>query len=167
MTLLFFVLACLVLIYWRATADQSAITLAIATLAGMTLDGFDSSSVVLGLALFGVAHHLPEPAARAVPEQAAAQSASAACCPRCRTRRPRPSSPAPWTGTASSFPASPTWSKLLDARPAQLSEAEQAFVDGPVEELCAMLDDWAMVYEDSRSAGARLGFHQGARGSSG
>jgi hypothetical protein len=61
MTLLFFVLACLVLIYWRATADQSVITLAIATLAGMTLDGFDSSSVVLGLALFGVALYITYP----------------------------------------------------------------------------------------------------------
>jgi acyl-CoA dehydrogenase len=149
MTLLFFVLACLVLIYWRATADQSAITLAIATLAGMTLDGFDSSSVVLGLALFGVALYIT------YPNPLREQFLSRPLLKGIRGMLPRlsdteaqalESGSVDWDGEL--FSGQPDWSKLLESRPAQLSEAEQAFVDGPVEELCAMLDDWALVHED-------------------
>ena len=45
-----------------------------------------------------------------------------------------------WDGDL--FGGMPDWSKLLAFRPAPLSEAEQAFLDGPVEELCERLDDW-------------------------
>ena len=40
------------------------------------------------------------------------------------------------------FAGDPDWNKLLAMPPARLSDAEQAFLDGPVAELCAMLDDW-------------------------
>jgi acyl-CoA dehydrogenase len=40
------------------------------------------------------------------------------------------------------FSGRPDWSKLLGVRPATLTAEEQAFIDGPVEEVCAMLDDW-------------------------
>ena len=36
----------------------------------------------------------------------------------------------------------PDWRKLLDFAPQPLSRDEQAFIDGPVTELCARLDDW-------------------------
>ncbi|MFZ4967585.1 acyl-CoA dehydrogenase [Pseudomonas sp. Mn2068] len=36
----------------------------------------------------------------------------------------------------------PDWNKLLAYPKAQLSEEEQAFIDGPTEELCAMVSDW-------------------------
>lgn len=39
------------------------------------------------------------------------------------------------------FSGNPKWSKLLDFHTQELSERERAFVAGPVEELCAMLDD--------------------------
>ena len=45
------------------------------------------------------------------------------------------------------FTGDPNWSKLLDTPPARLSEEEQAFLDGPVEELCGMLDDWKITWE--------------------
>jgi acyl-CoA dehydrogenase len=42
----------------------------------------------------------------------------------------------------------PDWQHLLDeVPPYRLSEAEQAFVDGPVAELCAMIDDWQINFE--------------------
>ncbi|MEQ8990555.1 MAG: acyl-CoA dehydrogenase, partial [Pseudomonadales bacterium] len=42
----------------------------------------------------------------------------------------------------------PAWSKLLDGVPGYaLSDEEQAFVDGPVRELCAMIDDWQINFE--------------------
>src|ERR1700758_2344115 len=40
------------------------------------------------------------------------------------------------------FTGDPDWSKLLANAPAALTDEEQAFLDGPVDQLCAMLDDW-------------------------
>lgn len=40
------------------------------------------------------------------------------------------------------FTGKPDWHKLLAAPKASLAPDEQAFLDGPVEQLCAMLDDW-------------------------
>ncbi|MFN0057020.1 MAG: acyl-CoA dehydrogenase [Planctomycetota bacterium] len=40
------------------------------------------------------------------------------------------------------FSGRPRWRVLLDAKARALSAEEQAFLDGPVQELCAMLDDW-------------------------
>lgn len=45
------------------------------------------------------------------------------------------------------FTGNPDWSKLLSTPQARLSAEEQAFLDGPVEELCAMLDDWKINWE--------------------
>ncbi len=50
-----------------------------------------------------------------------------------------------WDGEL--FTGAPQWSKLLDARAPQLSPEEQAFLDGPCEELCRMLDDWNITHE--------------------
>src|SRR5689334_12626334 len=50
-----------------------------------------------------------------------------------------------WDGEL--FTGAPTWSKLLSARPPRLSPEEQAFLDGPCEELCGMLDDWHITHE--------------------
>ncbi len=40
------------------------------------------------------------------------------------------------------FSGRPRWKKLLSAPKPRLSEEEQKFLDGPVEELCEMLSDW-------------------------
>ncbi|MGD9021464.1 MAG: acyl-CoA dehydrogenase, partial [Lysobacterales bacterium] len=40
------------------------------------------------------------------------------------------------------FSGKPRWRQLLKQPRPALSEREQAFLDGPVEELCLMLDDW-------------------------
>jgi acyl-CoA dehydrogenase len=45
------------------------------------------------------------------------------------------------------FSGNPDWSKFLATPPAKLSAEEQAFLDGPAEELCGMLDDWAITWE--------------------
>ena len=46
------------------------------------------------------------------------------------------------------FSGNPDWRFLRDTPQAKLTEQEQAFVDGPVEELCQMLDDWKITNED-------------------
>jgi acyl-CoA dehydrogenase len=40
------------------------------------------------------------------------------------------------------FSGKPDWTKLLDIRKPELSPEEQAFLDGPTETVCAMIDDW-------------------------
>ncbi|MGB3810720.1 MAG: acyl-CoA dehydrogenase [Parvibaculum sp.] len=45
------------------------------------------------------------------------------------------------------FTGNPDWQKLLDTPPARLTAEEQAFLDGPVDQLCAMLDDWKINWE--------------------
>ncbi len=50
-----------------------------------------------------------------------------------------------WDGEL--FTGAPRWDKLLAARPPQLSAEESAFVAGPCEELCRMLDEWHITHE--------------------
>ena len=45
------------------------------------------------------------------------------------------------------FSGRPNWNELLRTPPAELSAEERAFLDGPVEELCRMLDDWRINHE--------------------
>ena len=49
-----------------------------------------------------------------------------------------------WDGEL--FTGGPNWQKLMSAKAPVLSDAEQAFLDGPCEELCAMLDDWDITH---------------------
>lgn len=45
------------------------------------------------------------------------------------------------------FSGKPDWHELLKQPKPELSVEEQAFLDGPVEQLCAMLDDWQITHE--------------------
>lgn len=42
------------------------------------------------------------------------------------------------------FSGNPDWKSFLDHPDASLTDEEQAFLDGPVEELCAMVDEWTV-----------------------
>jgi len=44
------------------------------------------------------------------------------------------------------FTGDPDWQKLLDYPKPQLTAEEQAFLDGPVEELCSMINDWEITH---------------------
>ncbi len=46
------------------------------------------------------------------------------------------------------FTGNPDWQKLLATPKATLSAEEQQFLDGPVETLCGLLDDWKINWED-------------------
>lgn len=50
-----------------------------------------------------------------------------------------------WEGEL--FAGNPNWNTLLEMKWPELTEAEQAFVNGPVEELCTMLDPWKNTHE--------------------
>ena len=45
------------------------------------------------------------------------------------------------------FSGKPDWSKLKELPGSALSAAEQAYIDGPVETLCAMLNDWQITHQ--------------------
>ncbi|MBU6199907.1 MAG: acyl-CoA dehydrogenase family protein, partial [Xanthomonadaceae bacterium] len=45
------------------------------------------------------------------------------------------------------FSGKPNWSKLLKQPKPELSVEEQAFLDGPCEELCRMTDEWQITHE--------------------
>ncbi|HET7598375.1 MAG TPA: acyl-CoA dehydrogenase family protein, partial [Burkholderiales bacterium] len=50
-----------------------------------------------------------------------------------------------WDGEL--FSGRPDWNRLLAFPKPQLSAEEQAFLAGPVETLCSMLDDWKITHE--------------------
>jgi len=50
-----------------------------------------------------------------------------------------------WDGEL--FTGAPKWSKLLSSKAPQLSAEEQAFLDGPCETLCEMLDEWDITHK--------------------
>ena len=50
-----------------------------------------------------------------------------------------------WDGEL--FSGKPDWKRLLAYPAPVLSDEERAFIDGPVETLCAMLDDWEITHE--------------------
>jgi acyl-CoA dehydrogenase len=50
-----------------------------------------------------------------------------------------------WDGDL--FSGNPDWNKLLAYPKPTLNAAERAFLDGPVEEVCAMMNDWQITHE--------------------
>jgi acyl-CoA dehydrogenase len=50
-----------------------------------------------------------------------------------------------WDGEL--FSGMPDWNRLMSHPAPQLSDEEQAFMDGPCEELCQMLDDWDVCHK--------------------
>jgi acyl-CoA dehydrogenase len=50
-----------------------------------------------------------------------------------------------WDGEL--FSGKPDWNKLLQFPKPTLSAEEQAFIDGPVEQLCTMVDEWRVTHE--------------------
>jgi acyl-CoA dehydrogenase len=50
-----------------------------------------------------------------------------------------------WDGEL--FSGKPDWDRLMSYPAPALSDEEQAFFDGPCEELCSMLDDWEISHE--------------------
>jgi acyl-CoA dehydrogenase len=47
------------------------------------------------------------------------------------------------------FSGKPDWRQLLDVPPVALTPQEQAFMDGPVAQVCRMLNDWQITWRDA------------------
>tara|TARA_R110002073_G_scaffold107036_2_gene241464 strand:- start:24929 stop:27430 length:2502 start_codon:yes stop_codon:yes gene_type:complete len=148
MSVLLFLASMLVLVYLKPTTTITAVTLTISTLVGMYMDGGSFFSIFFGLVLLGIAYVV------VMPNSIRKDMLSAPLLGWVRGRLPKlsdtesealKSGSVDWDGEL--FSGEPDWNKLLDAAPAKLSEEEQDFLDGPVEELCSMLDDWKITHE--------------------
>jgi len=148
MSILLFFATAIVLCYRGTGGNRALAALAIATVLGMWLDGFTFATILFGGILMAAAGVM------LLPNPFRLERVSRPLLARIRGMLPKlsdtesqalKSGSVDWDGEL--FSGRPRWEKLLDARPARLSEEEQAFLDGPVETLCGMLDDWAITHE--------------------
>ncbi|MDX5439758.1 MAG: acyl-CoA dehydrogenase [Alteromonadaceae bacterium] len=148
MSVLLLVLSALVLIYFSVGGKTAAIVMSVATLVGVANDGWHLLSFVIGGLLLALALLIT------LPGDLRLDKFSRPLLGWVRSRLPKlspteqealNSGSVDWDGEL--FSGKPEWNKLLDAAPAHLTSEEQAFLDGPVEELCKMLDDWQITHE--------------------
>lgn len=148
MSVLFLLISALILIYLGVGGTTAAVVMSIATLVGVIQDEWHLASIVIGGVFLALALILVKPSDLRLDKFSRPLLAWV------RNRLPKlsdteeealKSGSVDWDGEL--FSGKPQWSQLLDARPAQLTEEEQAFLDGPVEKLCAMLDDWKITHE--------------------
>lgn len=148
MSVLLLVLSALVLIYFSIGGKTAAIVMSVATLVGVANDGWHLLSFVIGGLLLALALLIT------LPGDLRLDKFSRPLLGWVRSRLPKlspteqealNSGSVDWDGEL--FSGKPEWNKLLDAAPAHLTSEEQAFLDGPVEELCKMLDDWQITHE--------------------
>ena len=62
------------------------------------------------------------------------------------------------------FSGTPDWDKLRSIAPIVLTPEEQAFLDGPTEELCRMIDDWQVRHATAGDPAKRSGTSSRAHG---
>ncbi|MGC8119548.1 acyl-CoA dehydrogenase [Marinobacter sp. VGCF2001] len=148
MSVLLLVLSALVLIYFSIGGKTAAVVMSAATLIGVAQDDWHILSFLIGGILLALALLVT------LPGDLRLDKFSRPLLGWVRSRLPKlsdterealSSGSVDWDGEL--FSGKPEWDKLLDATPAHLSSEEQAFLDGPVEELCAMLDDWQITHE--------------------
>ncbi|MDN3640139.1 acyl-CoA dehydrogenase [Simiduia curdlanivorans] len=143
-----FFISVFLLIYIGVSTLTAAALLTCATLLGLYLGGWQFSSVLAGGLMLAIAYTLlfPNPWRKRI--------LSAPLLAWLKGRLPKlsdtesealKSGNVDWDGEL--FSGRPNWNKLLASVPARLSAEERAFIDGPVEELCAMLDDWKITQE--------------------
>ncbi|PSF11814.1 acyl-CoA dehydrogenase [Marinobacter fuscus] len=148
MSVLLLAISALVLIYFHIGGKTAAIVMSAATLIGVAQDDWHLVSFLAGGVLLALALIIT------LPGDLRLDKLSRPLLGWVRGRLPKlsdteqealKSGSVDWDGEL--FSGQPGWEKLLDAAPAHLTSEEQAFLDGPVEELCAMLDDWQITHE--------------------
>lgn len=148
MSVLLLLVSALVLIYLNIGGKTAAALLVIATLVGLSQDHWHIFSILCSGLLLSLALIL------VLPGNLRRDRLSRPLLGWVRSRLPSlsdteaealKSGSVDWDGEL--FSGKPEWNKLLDAQPAHLTSEEQAFLDGPVEKLCAMLDDWKITHE--------------------
>lgn len=148
MSILLLILAALALLYVGCGGSKAISILLGAWLIGWFLDDFSFSSLVLGGALLALMlifltpnairrERLGPPLLRWVRGMLPTLSETESEALR--------SGSVDWDGEL--FSGDPDWNRLLELPHSRLTEEEQAFIDGPVDTLCGMIDDWSMTNE--------------------
>ncbi len=149
MSVLLLIIAAMALLYLGAGGNTAAIALGLATLFGMHLDNWHFASILFGGLSLAAALFLM------IPSNLRKQELSRPLLGWVRGMLPQlsdtesealKSGSVDWDGEL--FSGRPDWSYLLGVKHSELSAEEKAFLEGPVEELCAMLDDWRITHED-------------------
>lgn len=148
MSVLFFLVSACVLIYINTTPKVAAFVLALSTSIGLYLDNGSLLSILFSGLFLAVACTL------LFSNRLRQHAISAPLLNWVRGRLPKlsnteaealKSGSVDWDGEL--FSGKPDWQKLLQTAAVKLSTQEQAFVDGPVEQLCTLLDDWKITHE--------------------
>ena len=148
MGLLFLVLAAVAVLFVGSSATVGLAIISGATLLGLLLGHAHLFGWLLTLAVLALVFLLT------LPNALRQQHVSQALLAWVRGKLPRLSSTeqqalnagtVSWEGDL--FSGRPDWQNLHQLTPSKLSEEEQAFLDGPTETLCAMLDNWAITHE--------------------
>jgi acyl-CoA dehydrogenase len=148
MSLLFFILSALVLLYMGTGGIAGFAVLSAGTLAGVALDHWHPLSLLVGALLLAAA------LLSIFPTRLRRERLSRPLLNWVRNLLPHLSSTesealksgsVDWDGEL--FSGQPHWQKLLDYPHGQLSDEERAFIDGPVHTLCGMIDDWKITHE--------------------
>ncbi|MBB3046700.1 acyl-CoA dehydrogenase [Litorivivens lipolytica] len=149
MSVLLLLVGALALLYLGTGGSTAVVVLSLATLLGMHMDNWHFASILFGALALGAALFL------VIPSNLRKHELSRPLLAWVRGMLPQlsdtesealKSGSVDWDGEL--FSGRPDWSYLLGVKHSELSEEEQAFLDGPVEELCAMLDDWRITHED-------------------
>jgi acyl-CoA dehydrogenase len=149
MTLFFLVITTVALLYRGAGGAGALAALTLASVAGLFLDGFGVvgwSIAILWLAIAAILL-IPNPLRVRWLSQPLLGLISG-LLPRLSDTEAQAlkSGTVGWDGEL--FSGHPDWNGLLAPTRVDLSEGETEFIDGPVETLCEMLDDWAITNED-------------------
>ncbi len=148
MSVLLFLISALVLVYLGIGGLLAGAVMTLATVLGMLLDSWSVVSIVFGIIFLagGLFITLPNPWRRRLLSEPLLDWV--------RDRLPSlsdteaealKSGDVDWDGEL--FSGHPDWERLLEFRPFQLSREEREFIDGPVDELCGMLNDWEITHE--------------------
>jgi len=149
MSIVFFIITALVLLYRGSGGRTGVVILAAVTAFGHILGDGGAVSALLGTAAVIVAGLLM------LPNPLRTRQISKPLLARIRGMLPTlsdteaqalKSGSVDWDGEL--FSGRPRWQRLLNAKAATLSDEEQAFIDGPVNTLCKMLNDWEITHED-------------------
>lgn len=148
MSLLFFFLCALVLLFLGVAGTTGFAFLVASTLVGIHLDHWHPLSLLAGMLVLAAAWLL------IFPSSLRRERLSLPLLRWVRNRLPHlsdtesealKSGSVDWDGEL--FSGQPDWQKLLDFPHGKLSEEERAFLEGPVHTLCGMIDDWKITHE--------------------
>ena len=148
MSIVLFLLAALILLFLGVNWWLGSAGLVLGTLVGMWLDGWHGASVGFGVIvlLAGLFVVVPTPLRRHLLSRPLLGWVRGMLPTLSDTEKQALNAGnVDWDGEL--FSGKPHWKTLLGYEHPKLSDDEQAFLDGPVNELCNMLDDWAICNE--------------------